>query len=186
MRVFIALEMPDAAAEVLRPCLAQLEREIGGVKWVAAHNLHLTLKFLGEVSQEQFDGLNSMLASIARRTTPFVLTYGQAGFFRSGGEPSVIWLGVAPHQELQLLATQVASGAERLIPTPDRKPFRPHITLGRVRQPYRGPSLEIVSERVGALALPAWPAQELCVIKSELTPQGPIYSILSRHRLGGE
>ncbi len=186
MRVFIALEMPDADRDRLRPCLAQLARESREVKWMAVQNLHLTLKFLGEVSGELLSDLNTALAAIAKGTAPFVLRYERVGFFRSGGGPSVIWLGITRHDQLQALAEQVALGSERLIRTDDRRPFRPHITLGRVRQPYGGPPLPAVLERIDAGSLPDWTVHELSLIRSELTPRGPVYTVISRHQLGGE
>ncbi len=186
MRLFIALEMPDEVRDQLRPCLTRLARLTHGVKWVAAENLHLTLKFLGEVSDHLLPDLNAMLASVAEASHPFVLKHERAGLFYNGGDPSVVWVGLAVHQQLSVLARRVALESERLVPSADRKPFRAHITLGRVRQPYGGPPLQTALELIDTVGLPDWSVRELSLIKSELTPRGPIYTVLSRQPLGGE
>lgn len=185
MRVFIALEMPGDLRDRLGLGLAQLAREIRDVRWVAVQNLHLTLKFLGEVTQTQLIDLDRLFMTTAGNSAPFVLTPERVGFFCSGGEPTVIWLGLMEQRQLSALAAQVALDAQRLLPEVDRQPFRPHITLGRVKQPYRGPSLAIATQRIGALALPDWPVAAMSIIKSELTPRGPTYTTLSQYRLGG-
>lgn len=186
MRVFIALEMPVSARDQLRPCLTELGREMGGVRWVSARNLHLTLTFLGEISGEQLSNLRTELAMIVKGHLPFLLKFERAGLFKSGGEPSVVWLGIEPNERLGSLVKQVDLGCHRLVPSSDRKPFRPHITLGRVRQPYSGPPLERALERIEAISLDEWAVDAITVVKSDLTPKGPVYTTLSRHHLGGE
>jgi len=133
VRLFLALNLPselraaaDSAAEPLRAALPV-------VAWVAPDNLHLTVKFLGERPAEDAATLAAALEPIARRHGAQTVDVGRPGAFPTLRRPRVIWLGVRPDAKLELLHHDVELACAGLGYALEGRPFRPHVTLGRVR-----------------------------------------------------
>ena len=186
MRAFLAVDIPDAA----RSALAALQRELASagadVKWVAAEQLHLTLKFLGEISDEQRRAAEALLATVAREVVPFVVRLEGVGAFPSAGAPRVIWVGLAEgHEPLMRVATAIEQGGAALSLPKEERALTPHLTIGRVRSP-RG--RRALSHRLQATRWPPpppWHVTALRCYQSVLSPTGPAYTVLADIPLSG-
>jgi len=132
MRLFVAIELPD---EVKRQ-LAGLRRDIAGVRWVAPEQLHLTMLFLGDLTEETTQQLSAAFSSI--RIEPFELEISRTGCFPNTRAPRVLWVGVMPQPELARLAERIKAAAESCSIVLEKRSFSPHITLARVKQPGAG------------------------------------------------
>ncbi|MCB1129125.1 MAG: RNA 2',3'-cyclic phosphodiesterase, partial [Verrucomicrobiae bacterium] len=153
LRVFVALPLGDS----LRARLAELQHRLRGslperaVRWVRAEQVHLTLRFLGDVAADRIDSLKASLAAAVSGSAPLALEIGGLGVFPNPRRPRVIWVGLEGALEpLACLQQAVAQAGEAFAREDDRQTFQPHLTLGRVndRVPANG--------RAVAEALPAW------------------------------
>jgi len=186
MRTFIAIELPAEIKTALAAAQDQLRQARAQVSWTQPDNLHLTLKFLGEIETAQINAVTQACAATARQYNALNLQLDQLGFFPNPRQPRVVWAGLAgdlsvlaelqKHLEDQLAALGLAH---------DIKPFRPHLTLGRVKIPPTGKQL---AEAVAAYRLPtlAFTVAEIVLMQSQLDPSGSIYTPLHHARLGAE
>lgn len=192
-RLFVAVELPAGAKDALAAAVGQLRGLMpAGVRWVNPAGIHLTLKFLGTVD----GGLaEPLLAALQREMagvdkTPFPLHLDGLGVFPNRREPRVIWAGVGGDLEiLGAVQRRVEDAAAYLGLARERREFRPHLTLGRVRDGVtpaaRREMGSVVAEQGAALAPEyAWGVEEIGLIRSVLTPQGAVYTSLGTARLG--
>jgi RNA 2',3'-cyclic 3'-phosphodiesterase len=188
-RLFVALEPPDAVRRRLAALAAELRRAAGraadGVRWVAPENVHLTLQFLGAVPAERVAAVEAAVAAAAAGARPLTLEVKGAGGYPNARRPRVIWLGLGG-DDAPLVAL-VADLGRRLAPLgfpPEARPFSPHLTMGRSREPRGAAGLG------GALAATAvatgvpWRATEVVIVESHLSPKGPRYEAIARAALG--
>ncbi len=200
IRSFIAIELGDPARSAVRDYLAALQTGVLGVAWTRPTNLHVTLKFLGAVAPSRLETLAERLRTIARAQPPFMLTVAGVGAFPSVAHPRVLWVRVAA-DVLAGLAADVdrACAAEGF--APEARPFHPHVTLGRVRQPMgsraggrrrRGSSeggdghaIAACLAKDGERAFGTSVAEALVLFRSELHPGGARYTPLQVLRFAG-
>lgn len=128
MRLFVALALP----EPLRAALAGLGGGIGGVRWIPAANLHLTLRFIGEVQAWQAEEIDDALAGI--RPRGFELSIAGVGTFEREGKITTLWAGVERNDRLAHLQQKIEIALQRTGLPPERRRFAPHISLARVEQ----------------------------------------------------
>lgn len=174
-RAFLALDPP----EPLRLAIAALCRGVPGARWVPQAQFHLTLRFLGEQTDDQLDSLQQQVAGL--RAHPFTLQLAAPGVFppqRSCKPARVLWLGVQPCPGL--LALKAALDAVIEQPDEERR-FTPHLTLARFNAPP-GPALATF---LRALVVPAgpWPVTEFRLYASELQPAGAVHRVLATYPL---
>ena len=190
VRVFVALDLPSRAKEALRATVNALEPEFApGVRWVDPGGIHLTLKFLGNVDSHVVDGLLQAMEHSAREfgQNSFHLNLSGLGVFPNSREPRVLWAGVDGDLEnlkrLQNLADQHISdlGFAR-----EHRPFRPHLTIGRVRDQVLSGERRKIGEVLQRATLPptdTWEVKEVHLIRSTLTPGGAIYDSIGMSSL---
>ncbi len=182
LRVFVALDLPVQAKAILEQAVRELADTLPtGIRWVDPAGIHLTLKFLGDVDA----GLvPDVLASMERAGTRFnsaslALGLSGLGVFPNTREPRVLWAGVTGDlAELGRLQTLVDEGLSELGFDEERRPFRPHLTLGRVRDQVKADYKKRIGEAMAQAQLPtghSWDAGEMHLIRSTLTPRGAIY-----------
>ena len=187
MRCFIAIDISDR----IRAALSDLQNQIASkakvkksdVKWVRPEAMHLTLKFLGEIKDEQSVDICNITREVASRHKSFDLDIDSVGYF-GGRSARVLWVGAGHDCEnlLQLqndLEQQLASAGW---PKETRK-FSGHLTLCRVRNSKAGFKLAQMVKEYADLHLGTMPADSVTVYQSELTPQGPIYTSLGNYAL---
>ncbi len=180
VRTFIAIEMPPEVRQYLDRCQERLRGAGGKVRWVRTDLVHLTLVFLGEVSVERIEALGAAVGAAVAGFGPLALRAGGAGQFPPRGWPRVIWIGIDEVTGALLrLQKAVADAAAPFAENVEKRAYRPHLTLGRVRG---GSGLDELSAAVADMADrqgPPFEAAEVVVMKSVLSRQGPIYSPLS-------
>ena len=175
MRTFIAVELPDNIRRIIAEYSGSLRAQIPKVKWVAPENLHLTMKFLGEVPEGQLDSVKECVARTVEGFDPFIVELEHLGFFPNSHQPRVIWIGASGGADHLLELFQKledcleSTGFDR-----DAKTFSPHLTIGRVKRHAHIAIPPGIPEFDGE----TFEVNGLSVIMSTLTPQGPIYKTL--------
>jgi 2'-5' RNA ligase len=187
VRVFCAVELPAEVRALASEHAALLRERFREVRasWPRAENLHLTLKFLGEIEESRAEALSNAAARAAADSRPFTLKLEGAGAFPRRGAPRVIWLGVADSSGgLAHLQSRLEDECEREGFAREERAFHPHLTLARLRAPQGARALAQSHQETGFEPL-EFPVTELVVMLSELGPGGSRYTPLSRHELGG-
>lgn len=180
MRLFIAIPLSASAEADVAGILRRLRAREWSVRWVRDRGLHVTIKFFGETTTDRVDAIVEMLTFATAGIHPLTMALSAAGAFPSGRQPKVIHLGIDADPALELLQDRIERGAEALGFPPEGRPFRPHITLGRVREGHRLPDgWQTELERIPAGE--AFLADRVVLFESELTPTGPSYAI--RHEV---
>jgi 2'-5' RNA ligase len=187
MRVFIAIDID----EQIRKALGNLQNELrskvdikkSDVKWVNPDNIHLTLKFLGEIKDQEAVDVCNITKEVASRHESFELALETVGHF-GGRSARVLWIGTGQNSDnlLQLqsdLEEQLASAGW---PRETRK-FSGHLTLCRVRNSKAGVKLAQMTEGYKDFKLGTVSADSVSVYQSQLTPTGPIYTVLGNYKL---
>lgn len=156
---------------------AELRPRLAGLRWVRPEGVHLTLRFLGKASLSQVERLRESLGRAAARCSPAEVAVGELGLFPERGSPRVLWLGLElPEPMIALQAACEAAAVEAGFPAEPR-PFHPHLTLGRWRDRVPRPELPPVDLGVAVL-------EALVLFRSELRPDGAVYTPLERFALG--
>ena len=175
-------------AEVLAPLAERwptLRAAYPGLSWPAPDRWHVTLAFLGELRSGQLHRLRARLAPLTASTAPFQLVVAEPGAFPPAGRPRVLWVGLGG--ELAAL-TDLAGGVRRAARQArielDRKPFRPHITVARVRRELPAHDLPHILRKLSAGAGRGWEADRLVLMESTLGPR-PAYTEVAAWPLAG-
>lgn len=188
LRTFLCLELPGEARERIEALQSRLKRHGARVGWTAPGNVHLTLAFLGDVERDRVDAVAAAARGAAARGAPLALRLEGAGGFPSLARPRVLWVGIGGETEaLSALHADLAAELEKIGFAREKRAFRPHLTIGRVKddrdRALRAVAAEIAAERLEG---PEFAATELVVMRSELGPAGARYTPLARAGLGGE
>jgi RNA 2',3'-cyclic 3'-phosphodiesterase len=191
MRLFLALDLPRDVKHALGEWIRRLIRTLGPhrsaqIKFVDAENLHLTLRFFGEVDPPGFE---SLVAALDRpwSVAPFELELGSTGTFPPRGRPRVVWIGATAGREASIALYDEAR--LRLqnagFPDIDPRPFSPHATIGRVRDTARSGLGSDLTAALAATALPVLRCtiDRLTLFESHLSPRGPRYEVRERFGL---
>ncbi len=178
IRSFIALELTPEVHQELTRAQSQLKASDTDVKWVNPENIHLTLKFLGSISLELIAEIKKILEELAREHRAFQLEVKNLGAFPKIEYPRVIWVGIERGSEHSI--NLVRDLEQRLIKVgflPEKRPFKPHLTLGRVRSSRKRNQLRELLQSV-KLTPKTMQAEKLTLFKSTLTASGAIYEPL--------
>lgn len=183
IRAFIAVDLSEQVLSQLELVIAQLKRSIpgGAVRWTAVNNIHLTLKFLGEVSESNLAALFAILEKEAQRSAEFELQVGELGAFPALQRPRVVWAGVQAPLELSALQHAIDLETARLGYASEERGFSPHLTLGRVGRNASPSEIRQVGQVVGELKvgrLGSCRIQAVNFYRSVLSPQGALYTRL--------
>lgn len=181
-RAFVAVELPEDVLDTLATLQTDLGRRLSGVRWTRRDQLHLTLKFLGDLDDPALDTVRDGLAGVTVR--PARLTLAAPGRFPPRGVPRVLWAGIDdPEGHLAALAAAAddvagTAGVER-----ERRAFHPHVTIGRVRDPHR---CQGVDDALASAVPPPSPVplQGFTLFASELHPEGARHTVLRRYGSG--
>jgi len=177
MRLFVALRPPPALRDLLLGTMDGVE----GARWQDDDQLHLTLRFIGEIEPPQAEDLAAELGRID--APPFELSIAGVGHFEKKGRLSALWAGPAPSPPLDVLQRKVERACQRAGLEPEHRKFTPHITLARLSG-AAGPVGDWLSAH-GALSAGPWPVTEFRLYESQLAPGGSRYAPLIAYRLRG-
>ena len=179
MRSFIAIELPGSIRETLAREQARFRAVSPDARWTRPEGIHLTLKFLGQISAVQEAQVKDVLGRI-ERFDKFTVNVKSFGFFPDAKRPRVFWAGLDAPPELARLAEQIEIAVEPLgFPKEDRA-FRPHLTLARFKIPRPQPKLEAVLAALDASDLGSFEVSEFFLWESRLLPGGAEYHKVAR------
>jgi len=189
VRSFIAIDLPaDVRAE-----LTSLEDKLKArrhpfVKWVDPESMHLTLKFLGNVAVDSLPQIIEAIAKVARLHSPFKLQVSGTGAFPNWQRPQVVWVGVGGESDkLDALQKELESALSPLGFPAEARSFSAHLTLGRLRDrvtPDERRRFAEFAQKISFETALSFEVNAVRLMKSQLTPTGPIYSELAAARLG--
>ncbi len=188
IRSFIAIELPDE----FKLALARLQEQLKSgkpapVRWVDPHGIHLTLKFLGNISSDMAGRITTALEEAARGIPPFRLEAKGLGAFPSLKRARVVWAGISGEMErLRQLQQRIESGLAPLGFVPESRPFTPHLTLARLReQAAPDESLRLGQLIAGTSFATAYAIDvaQVHLVRSQLTRAGAVYSRISSVKL---
>jgi 2'-5' RNA ligase len=184
-RIFVAVLLSPALLERVLEVRERLGEAAARLRWVAPENLHLTLRFLGALADAQVARVVEAAREAAAAASPFEITLAGMGAFPSGRAPRAVWVGVADGADrlVALAASLEAALRRRRLPPADR-PFRPHLTVARVRGEGRPVDLSAVLPGPEACPIGTQRVDVLAVVESTLRPSGPIYREVARGPLG--
>jgi 2'-5' RNA ligase len=187
MRCFIAIDIDDQIRKGLSDLQDELRKKVdirkGDVKWVRPELTHLTLKFLGEIKDEQVVEVCNITKDVASRHKRFELDIESVGQF-GGRSARVMWIGTGQgSDELLQLQEDLEQQLDIAGWPKDTRKFSAHLTLCRIRSSKAGYELSRLSGQYQAYKLGTMPAYDVSVYQSELTPQGPIYTTMGSYAL---
>jgi 2'-5' RNA ligase len=183
LRSFLALEIPAEVQDALARYITPLQKALPktSIRWVPSHNLHLTLKFLGDVSSASLEQLTDSLKTEVAACEPFSMSVGGLGAFPNARRARIIWIGLTAPPALATLIRCVEMASTRLGYPPEGRPFSPHLTIGRVTQNVSATDLQQIraaleGTQVGTVGTVR--VEALQVFKSDLRPTGSVYTLL--------
>ncbi len=174
MRTFVAVDLPENLKAELRIRQEKLKKAAQGGRWVRPEGIHLTLKFLGEISEEQIGQVTESLSQVPRFEAFSVEVKG-FGFFPNSQRPRVLWVGVEGGEPLAALAAEVEKSLQAVGFPPEARPFKPHLTLARFRFPRPQPGLAKELSATHSPSLGRLQVSQFSLIESRLHPQGAEY-----------
>jgi 2'-5' RNA ligase len=188
IRAFIAIDLSPDIVQKLDQVLSDLRKWLPGasVRWVPAKNIHLTIKFLGDVSVSNQELLTHALQGEVCRHSSFEMGVGELGVFPSLRRPRVIWIGIEAPSELAILHRGIETEMARLGYAPEDRPFSPHLTLGRVSRNANSDEMRRIGEVLSARKvgfLGAMRVQSVHLYRSDLQSSGSIYTCLHSSNL---
>lgn len=187
IRTFIAVEFPEPIKEKISRDIDLLRQAAPLVRWSQPENLHLTARFLGDVKENDLEELFDAVEDAVAEIEPFVLEICGVGAFPNWRYPRVIWAGVKEGaEEAKHLAGLVESACMELGYEKERRPFRPHLTLGRVKEPAHAFGLHTAAHMMEEKEFGIVDVDEIVVFMSTLRRTGPVYSPMVRLPLSGE
>lgn len=186
MRCFVAIDLTtDVRAAIVRAQTRVRTAAVhADVRWLDPTQFHLTLKFLGAVADERVPALSAALETAVAGTSHVALAAAGLGAFPSLARPRVLWAGITTGvPQLAALAGAIDRALGPLGFPPEARPFRGHLTIGRVRSPRGGAELVAALRAAGAPHLGTWTAPEVVLYESRLRATGAVYVPVSRHAL---
>jgi 2'-5' RNA ligase len=183
LRAFLAAELPTPLQDAIQTATSDLRKTLGSelVRWVPIHNVHLTLKFLGDVSPSSLDLIKQMLTTEAGQVQPFVVQIEGLGSYPNSRRPRVLWVGLNAPAALSALQHSIEAAAARLGFESEDHDYSPHLTIGRVRQNISASEQQKIRTAledtlIGNLGTA--PVDEIHLFKSDLQPTGSLYTKL--------
>jgi RNA 2',3'-cyclic 3'-phosphodiesterase len=188
IRTFLALDPPEEILREIGRLQDKLRQRIhGDVRWVRPEAIHLTLKFFGDIPEHGVANISAVAGKAAAGVRPLDLAIGGAGVFPDPRRPRVIWLGMSGDVARLVTFQQGLERSLQEIGFPrEERPFRPHLTLGRIKTPKGLIGLAGVLEKGETYTAGRFTASGLGLFKSDLTPRGAIYTRLAGYPFAGQ
>jgi 2'-5' RNA ligase len=180
VRVFVAIEVPAEVRRAIGDLIAKLENTCRGARWVRREAMHITLKFIGEVSEEKTARIRAALGSVSA-PLPMEIHFRETGFFPNAKHPRVFWADIEAPPSLAALAGAIERTLEPLGIPPELRPFQPHLTLARFKSEDGLLQLCRELERLGPVDFGSTVAREFHLFQSALKPAGAVYTRLASY-----
>lgn len=177
MRLFIALKLTEEQKGEVRVMQHKLKSELTGIKWVRPESMHLTLRFIGETDESKLDSIKLAIDDTAVEYTAPVIQYGGSGLFPSTRNARVLWIGLRRgEEEVQKIEGKLREGLAAKGFPPERRPYHPHLTIGRIRNMLPPAKLDRFLENWKSFRTSDSTCKELVLFQSNLTRQGAQHS----------
>ena len=183
LRLFIAIELPSNIIDGLRNVQEELKDKSNKLSWAKPENIHLTLKFLGDTETGKIDSMVNILEGIAGKSFGFEISVKGVGTFPAAGNPRVIWVGIEENKDMLQLYNNIEEGLAALGFEKERRDFKPHLTIGRIKFLNDRAGLKRGLEKVAGLNLARFAVAGFALFKSTLTPEGAIHTRLKEYTL---
>lgn len=186
LRLFLALELSGQQKHLLHDLQSKLKINLNGVRWVRPENMHLTVKYLGDTAEDLLETLKLDITEAMKTIEQFSIKYGECGVFPSPQKARVIWVGLKEgNAETLNLHEKVENTVIKLGLAPERRAYKPHLTLGRVRYQLSPPAVEsMVAENI-LFETDCAIVDGLVLFQSHLTKQGATYVPLYKANFKG-
>ncbi len=188
IRTFLAIDIPKEVKDSMERIQYRLRNSLkeGMIRWTKPGSVHLTIKFFGSISERDIEHIHGLLQESAKGFKPFELVAEKIGVFPNARQPRVLWLGITSSDNaLMTLQKQIDDDLHGIGFPREERTFRPHLTLGRTKA-HRGiEGLSSVLEEFKDFKAGRFPAQGLTLYRSDLRPEGPLYTRLGYFPLGG-
>ncbi len=183
LRAFIAIELPKQLQDALEKQTTRLRQSLGDdlVRWIPTQNMHLTLKFIGNIAASHVEFLKQLIAQTAVSHSQFDLQISGIGSFPNSKRARILWAGIHAPAELASLQKGLEAGTTRLGYEMEERPFSPHLTLGRVRQNIDQTGLQRIRATLDSIQLGnigSARVDSIHLYKSELRASGSVYTKL--------
>lgn len=178
-RLFIAVPIREGTrTQIVRGIFSDPFIKKLPVRWTAYQNLHLTLQFLGDVEEKRIPELKKIMDTLSFPEKADDLMFTGLGTFPEKAAPKILWLGIADHKPLRRLQRELTDLLTRAGFEADRKAFKPHLTLGRVKNEAQIPAaaLDRLRELIAGQQFSPSPIDRITLFESRLQPAGPVYS----------
>ncbi|MBE7519047.1 MAG: RNA 2',3'-cyclic phosphodiesterase [Thermoflexaceae bacterium] len=183
VRLFVACEVPDEVKQAIGEIIETLRGRSGSaVRWIRPEGVHVTLKFLGEVPVKKLPAIKLAIQEATVGHSPFELEFSNIGTFGGREGLRIMWVGIAGDVlRLEALVRAVNAALAVVGFEPERRPFRPHLTLGRVRDEISTRQRAEIEVAVGKMDVPpsGWRTTQVSLMRSRLTPQGAHYDVIA-------
>jgi len=185
-RAFVAVAIPEGIKNQLAGIQSRLKRAAAEVKWTRPEGIHLTLRFLGYLSDDAIAKVRDAMAVVGREFSAFTVEIKGSGTFPERGRPRVIWAGISQgEKELQAVFARLEQELiARGLGEAD-KPFRGHLTLGRVKTGKNVDKLVEYLQRETGKSFGAFEVRGICLFRSQLHPEGAVYTVLQEQLFQG-
>jgi len=179
MRSFIAIELTEEIKDKLSKIQDELKKSNADVKWVDPKNIHLTLKFLGDVEEKRLEDIKRILKRISEKYKEFSIELHQIGAFPKISSPRVIWIGIEKGKlELSQFFLELEDELKNIGFKKEEREFSAHITIGRVRSGLNRIKLIEEIKKISSAPKLNSSVNKITLFKSTLTPKGPIYEVI--------
>ena len=179
IRTFVAVPVPGAVTDFITQIQNRLKTSRINIRWIPAANIHLTLKFLGDIEPARVPEIKTQLDAASRLTTPFVLNAKGVGVFPNRRQARVMWVGlIGDLGQLERFKQTIESGLASLGFKRDRRPFRAHLTIGRMRQRPDPKALGVLVEPLKDETGEPFTIDQIRFYQSVLRPSGAEYKLL--------
>jgi 2'-5' RNA ligase len=187
IRAFLAIEPPEDILQKISGLQEKLKREISGrISWTRPQGQHLTLKFFGDISQDDVKNICSAVQKRIVSESKLNLKIEKLGVFPDARRPRVIWCGISGDVEKLTVLQKKLDGDFAAIGFPgEDRPFQAHLTLGRIKASHDLTGIHTALTRHGAFTAGEFICRELFLFQSKLSPQGATYTKLAEFALGG-
>jgi 2'-5' RNA ligase len=186
MRCFIATDINDRLRKEIEKLQSEFKRRIKnqtGIKWVNPELIHLTLKFLGDVEDQRADEITDAIQLVCAEQKSFELQFSTVGTF--GRPAKVLWLGMDKQPaELEKVVQDIEQGFEELGFEKEQRPFSAHLTLARIKDDRPNRQLAEFIDNFGKVNAGSITVDSVCIYKSQLTSDGPVYTLLRKINFG--
>ncbi len=183
VRLFVACEVPEEVKDAIGETIETLRRKSGpAVRWIKPEGVHVTLKFLGEVPVKKLPAVKLAIQEAVVGHSPFELEFSSIGTFGGREGLRIMWVGIAGDVlRLEALVRAVNAALAVVGFEPERRPFRPHLTLGRVRDEIGTRQRAEIEVAVGKTDVPdvSWRTSQVSLMRSKIGPGGASYEVLA-------